>query len=185
MDIFLIDLEQPNRITKSVVAWRHYFVANEFAELQAEERYISPEVTLIWFVFLWVGLGWQHVIKAEPDYSVVPDETKVTNILLELFFAGSLFFIIGYVQIVLHRINAVSSSGSAVTGFVDLCTLANVSLLMFDEQAHGYYIHAQAPWRSSDIPLVDLSRELQNEEKGKVASGGRGLKEHQPKHEND
>ena len=58
IDIFLVDQEQPNRLTKSVTAWRHYFVANEFAELQAEERYISPEVTLIWFVFLWVGLGW-------------------------------------------------------------------------------------------------------------------------------
>ena len=33
MDIFIIDLEQPNKLTKQVVAWRHYFVANEFAEL--------------------------------------------------------------------------------------------------------------------------------------------------------
>jgi meckelin len=161
MDIFLIDHEQPNRITRSVVGWRHYFVANEFAELQGEERYISPEVTLIWFVFLWIGLGWQHVVKAEPDLSVVPDDKMLTNILLELFFAGILFFVIGAVQLILHRINsATSEDGSAVTGFVDLCTLANVSLLMFDEEAHGYYLHAQAPWRASDIPLVELSRAL-------------------------
>lgn len=73
---------------------------------------------------------------------------------------------------------ALTSDGSAVTGFVDLCTLANVSLLMFDEQSHGYYLHAQAPWGASDIPLVELSRELRNEEKnigGNVR--GRGLKE--------
>lgn len=157
----MVDQEQPNRQTKSVVAWRHYFVANEFAELQAEERYISPEVTLIWFVFLWVGLGWQHVVKAEPDFSVVADDKKVNNILLELFFAGTLFFVIGFIQLCIHRFMALTGGdGTAVTGFVDLCTLANVSLLMFDEQAHGFYLHAQAPWGASDIPLVDLSREL-------------------------
>ena len=40
-----------------------------------------------------------------------------------------------------------------MTNFVDLCTLANVSLLMFDEYAHGFYVHAQAPWGASDVPL--------------------------------
>ena len=105
----MIDQEIPNRKTNSVTAWRHYFVANEFAELQGEERYISPEVTLIWFVFLWVGLGGQHVVKAEPDLSVVPDDKKVSNILLELFFAGTLFFIIGFVQLCNHRFLAFSS----------------------------------------------------------------------------
>lgn len=172
IDIFLVDNEQPNRQTKSVVAWRHYFVANEFAELQGEERYISPEVTLIWFVFFWVGLGWEHVVKAEPDLSVTPDDKKVVNILLELFFAGVLFFSIGYVQLGIHRFMSKTPEGSAVTGFVDLCTLANVSILMFDEESHGYYVHAQAPWGSSDIPLVELSRELSQEDNPR----GRGLK---------
>ena len=60
---------------------------------------------------------------------------------------------IGAVQVLLHRIESWSSGGSKVTNFVDLCTLANVSLLMFDEYAHGFYVHAQAPWGASDVPL--------------------------------
>lgn len=108
---------------------------------------------MIWFVFLWVGLGWQHAVKAEPDFSVVEDNKKVTNILLEFFFAGLLFRTIGAVQDALHRIGAWSYNGSNVNSFVDLCTLANVSILMFDEYAHGFYLHAQAPWAASDIPL--------------------------------
>ena len=100
------------------------------------------------------------MVKAEPDLSVTPDDKKVVNVLLELFFAGVLFFTIGYVQLIIHRIMSNTSVGSALTGFVDLCTLANVSILMFDEESHGYYVHAQAPWGSSDIPLVELSREL-------------------------
>jgi hypothetical protein len=95
---------------------------------------------------LWVGLGWQHAVKAEPDLSVVEDEKKVTNIMLELFFAGLLFLAIGAVQVIMHRLGSWSYEGSNIVSFVDLCTLANVSILMFDEYAHGFYLHAQAPW---------------------------------------
>ena len=58
MDVYLVDLEKPGRETKQVNAWRHYFVANEFAELQSGVRYVPPETTFIWFSFFWVGLGW-------------------------------------------------------------------------------------------------------------------------------
>jgi len=44
-------------------------------------------------------------------------------------------------------------SGSAINQFVDLCTLANMSIIMLEENLYGYYIHAKVPWGSSDIPL--------------------------------
>lgn len=69
IDIFIVDLEKPHRQTKMVNAWRHYFVANEFSELQSGERYIYPEVTFIWFVFLWVGLGWKNWCIADPYFT--------------------------------------------------------------------------------------------------------------------
>jgi meckelin len=99
---------------------------------------------------------------AEPGFSVKANELKVTNIFLEFFWAGLLFFVIGAVQVALHRIEALIS-GSKVASFVDLCTLANVSLLLFDEYAHGYYIHAKAPWGSSDVPLECLQEEIKDE----------------------
>jgi meckelin len=123
-------------------------------------------VTLIWFVFLWVGLGWQHWVMAEPGLSVQPNEMKVANIFLEFFWAGLLFFGIGAVQVALHRIEAWSGDGSKVASFVDLCTLANVSLLLFDEYAHGFYVHAKAPWGASDVPLDCLQEELREEING-------------------
>ena len=58
MDIYLVDHEPPNRETKQVIAWRHYFIANELNELQTEVRYVVPETTFIWFAFFWVGLGY-------------------------------------------------------------------------------------------------------------------------------
>ena len=76
------------------------------------------------------------------------------------FLSGLLFLAIGAVQVIMHRVNSWSYDGSNVVSFVDLCTLANVSILMFDEYAHGFYLHAQAPWGNSDIPLDWLTLSL-------------------------
>jgi len=43
---------------------------------------------------------------------------------------------------------------------VDLCTLANVSIVMMDEKQVGYYIHGAAPWKSSDVPMDILNDEI-------------------------
>ena len=44
-------------------------------------------------------------------------------------------------------------NGNALNQFKDLCTFANISIIMLDEPVHGYYLNAKAPWGSSDIPL--------------------------------
>jgi meckelin len=55
-------------------------------------------------------------------------------------------------------------NGSKLNSFVDLCTLANVSLIMMAEYSYGYYLHAKAPWGQSDIPLDWLQKEIQGEQ---------------------
>jgi meckelin len=96
------------------------------------------------------------------------------NEILKFFIAGFLFFCIGAVQLIWHNIESMME-GTVVNRFVDLCTLANISILMMDEHIHGYYIHAKAPWGSSDIPLDWLQKELHNEANS-GSSSGRGLK---------
>jgi len=56
------------------------------------------------------------------------------------------------------------TAGTKVSQFVDLCTLANVSIIMFDEPMRGYYLNGAAPWQSSDIPLDWLQKELHDEQ---------------------
>lgn len=58
IDVYCVDFENPNFDTKTVNAWRHVFITNEFNELQTGFRYINPETTIIWFVWFWVGFGW-------------------------------------------------------------------------------------------------------------------------------
>jgi len=71
---------------------------------------------------------------------------------LKFFIVTFLFLSISGVMFLIHNfLNFLE--GSAISSFVDLCTLANISLVMMEEHAYGYYIHAKAPWGSSDIPL--------------------------------
>lgn len=107
---------------------------------------------------------------------------QVQNILLQFFMVGVLFFGIGAVQFALHNVDN-TMYGSAINRFKDLCTLANVSIVMLDEYCHGYYVHAKAPWGTSDLPLDWLQRELQAEaDTGSLR--GRGL-ENVPKSASD
>lgn len=181
IDVYFVDFEAPNLETKQVNGWRYLFVANEFAELQTKMRYVQPETTFIWFAFFWVGLGWQHVSETTPDYSHVDGGVQVQNNLLKFFMVGVLFFGIGAVQFVLHNIDN-AMYGSEINKFKDLCTLANISIVLLDEYSHGFYLHAKAPWSASDIPLDWLQRELQEEAKQSARLQGRGLKAVGEKH---
>ena len=67
MDILLLDHEKPTGDSKHVKAWRHYFVANELAEIQSGFRMISPDTTFIWFIFFWEGIQWKTKCLSEPS----------------------------------------------------------------------------------------------------------------------
>ena len=79
VDIFLIDWEQ-QPINKrhdgkdNIIVWRSLFVANEFNEMQNEYHYITPETTLIWFIFFIKALGWEQLAQANPDMKTTSSE---------------------------------------------------------------------------------------------------------------
>ena len=50
-----------------------------------------------------------------------------------------------------------------VSQFVDLATIANMSMLIVEEEVFGYYLYGRSPWDSSDIPLEWLSSEINKE----------------------
>ncbi len=40
----------------------------------------------------------------------------------------------------------------AYVNFVDLCSVANISIFLMDEYLHGYYIHGENPFGFSEGP---------------------------------
>ena len=57
--------------------------------------------------------------------------------------------------------------------FVDLMTVAKISIFIIDAEYHGYYLHGDAPYAHADETMNALSRHLLNEANSEVI--GRGL----------
>lgn len=50
--------------------------------------------------------------------------------------------------------------------FVDLCSVANISIIIFNEEMEGHYIHGKSPTGSSDVGSMQLSLNLEQERAG-------------------
>jgi len=138
-----------------VVTWRNIFIANEFNEIQAERRNIEPTTTLIWFAFFWIGVGWGRFSLTNPDFSVHNNALQPDNMFLKFFLSSFLMWCIVAVELVLIRIYKLLTT-PLILQFTDLCSVANISVLVMTDQIHGYYIHGKAPWKQSDLPLAWL-----------------------------
>ena len=60
-----------------------------------------------------------------------------------------------------------------VENFIDLCSVSNISIFIFDESVHGYYIHGQSPGGISEVTTEEIEKILKLESKGGLR--GRGL----------
>ena len=51
--------------------------------------------------------------------------------------------------------------------FTDLCSISNISVLLFDDSLGGYYIHGRSPYGYTEISSEQLRRSLEQEAAGK------------------
>ena len=58
------------------------------------------------------------------------------------------------------------------TDFMDLLSVANMSVFILDQSLHGYYIHGQSPSGKADINVDELLKSLEEEGQGKVRNRG-------------
>lgn len=172
IDIFFLDRErkkEENSLT-SPNAWRLIFVANEFNEMQMMQ-YVSMEFTLLWYCFFMQGLGWRNWAAHDPDF----DENIHDSVLdKQQTFAISvcIMLIIGIVQFAIRRVFAFLMP-LPMHNFVDLCSVTNISVFIFDQRVHGYYIHGESTGGQADVSFNELREYLRREENGE--SRYRGL----------
>lgn len=165
-------LVQQGSYKLSVSAWRSLFVANELNELQAK-RYISIEFTLLFLLFFLHGLGWDQLGAAQPnmDVDVSQGTNSPTNPVLRFFITTFLFLVIGYSQLIIRKLIS-TWIPTAVQNFTDLCSVANISILILDQSLHGFYIHGESPTGSADGTIEELIKSLAQEASGKARSRG-------------
>lgn len=173
VDIFLIDWEQP-RVQKqmfSVSAWRTYFVANKWLEIQTIRKtsILLQLCLVIFFLKVW---GLEHWALKEPG-----TKSSSNSVSEDKVFRFAVSFIV-YVVIYLTQLLIMGGLyeryiKNFIQEFVDICSLANISVFVLALDNYGFYIHGRSAHGFSDTDMATLRRHLRREEEDMV--GHRGL----------
>lgn len=156
---------------KPPVGWWSLFVSNQLNELQMYWM-IPIEIVLIWYMFLMYGtLAVENNTDYTPDVHFKTQVSQYTNYALKYFFTVLFTSCISaFIYIARQLLRFVFPLYYTV--FWDLCCVSNLSLFIFDQQFHGYYIHGQFPGETSDVTLERLKLLLDEEETGDKALRG-------------
>lgn len=171
-DVFFIDWEKPKKDPKNpkntdnINVWRSLFTANELNELQ-NTPLVTVEFTYFVYMFFMFGLGWYYWASETPILTTSGNDSPFNRVLY--FFVMTFVFLCTgaaeyFIKMALSIWLPLPSHD-----FIDLCAVSNMSIIMFDEILHGYYIHGQSPGGMADTDSEELKRILENEERG----GGR------------
>ena len=182
-DIFFVDWEHDKdllinnlndiRSQKYRGAWRGLHIANQFNILQ-KQRTISIPFCFCWLIMLWYyhKTKWANYAHRVPNVNFV--ENSPESKILRHFIGTFVLFISGITQYYLRRILQFQFPMKKME-FLDLCSVANISVFILEDSLHGYYIHGQSPLGKADTNLAELVKFLEEEGKGKIR--GRGLTE--------
>ena len=180
-DVFFIDWEHEKDILETVMGktsnkpykspWRSIHIVNQFNLLQ-KSRTISIPFCFLMLIMLYYSkyITWNHHTQLTPNISWA--ENSPENYLLRHFLGTFILFFAGVTQYVLRRI-VQPWIPTPTLEFLDLCSVANVSVLILQDSLRGYYIHGQSPLGKADVTLQELIRFLEEESKGKIK--GRGI----------
>lgn len=131
IDLFLLDWEKSRGdALPEVSMWRTIMIANEFNKLQFTRKN-SIEINLVIFAFF--------VRNTPPtqDDNIVMDFANICLLWLLVSLAQHIFRFLIYDRYCSEPLGQ---------RFIDLATLAKVSIFILDERYHGYYLHCRSPY---------------------------------------
>uniref|UniRef100_A0A8W7K9J5 Meckelin n=1 Tax=Anopheles albimanus TaxID=7167 RepID=A0A8W7K9J5_ANOAL len=158
----------------SVSAWRNYFIANEWQEL-ATKRKISMFAHIILLAVGFVVLGFEnwssnafhlHLHRSQEALGK-PDK-------LLLLAVGILVYTTVYVAQRLYSFLIHDRFiENAIQQFIDVASIANISVFILSMESYGYYIHGRSPHGFSDTDMCSMIMQFKREEEN--LCGNRGL----------
>jgi meckelin len=187
----IVDIDTLKSKNAPVSIWRTILVANEWNELQIE-RQTSIRFTIVVMLFLLYGLDLRlialpiplaQVYAATNSTSLSASENntinnssseKDFNLYLRFAMVSCLWLAICFGQrlwkwLIYERY----FSEPKHLSFIDLCTVAKISVFLLDEMYHGYYLHCRSPYPFADGNMAEIVGQLKQEEAGLTV--GRGL----------
>ncbi|XP_053680358.1 meckelin [Anopheles nili] len=158
----------------SVSAWRNYFIANEWQEL-ATRRKISMFAHLVLLVLAFVILGFEnwasnafhlHVHRND-EFLGSPDK------MLFLAVAMLIYTTVYIAQRLYNWLFHDRFIENAIQQFIDVASIANISVFILSMESYGYYIHGRSPHGFSDTDMCSMIMQFKREEDN--LCGNRGL----------
>ncbi|KAM6910050.1 meckelin [Xenentodon cancila] len=189
VDIFLIDWERPRskagktvqatretkRDSSPVSIWRTYFVANEWNELQTVRK-ISPTFQIMTVLFFLEVLGFSNLALRDPWSTLErspQDYSPPYSLILRYALAATLWLCIGLLQVIFFTVFYEHFVENKIRQFVDLCSVSNISVLLFSHRCFGYYIHGRSVHGHADTNMEEMNNNLKRERES--LCGQRGL----------
>jgi len=177
-EVFFVDWErakagggrQGQGNNQSISAWRTILVANEWNKLQSTRR-TSLEFTLVLVAFFLLGLDLQYSATAQPDL----DDRSPGPINTVLRFCNTTwwYLLVTLAQFLYQWLIYERLFGDFVAQkFIDLCTIAKVSVIAMDEAYHGFYLHCDSPHANADDSMATLTQQLLLEENSERTARG-------------
>ncbi len=138
---------------------------NEFNELQTY-KIISIEFNLIAYAFFMEGVGWRYLSTFSPDFEIRKGGAP-ENYVVCFFVTAIVMYVIGMCQYVIRYLIKIWKP-LPFEEFTDLCAICNISVLMFDNEYKGYYIHGRSPYGQAEVSASDLIKSLEYESTGQA-----------------
>ncbi len=142
--------------------WRTILAANDYNKLQYTRKNLI-EINIVIIVFCFIIGGNDNDSSNTMHQNFV---MKLTSNCLFWFFAGSCQ--------TLGRFLWYERYFSEPKGqrFIDLCSLAKVSVIIMDDLFHGYYLHCRAPYETADCSMDTVYNEMVKEGIGLTVDRG-------------
>lgn len=177
IDIFLIDWEKPRsngRDQNTISAWRTFFVANEWHEIETVRK-INPILQLFAVIFFLDVVGFEQLALMDHSSNLerggdvyIPEYSSVLR-----FSVGSFTYLcVATVQIIYFVVIHERFFEDPIRQFVDLCSVANVSVFLLSHRQFGYYIHGRSVHGTADTDMVGMAKMLKREEENIVSKRG-------------
>ncbi|XP_053690922.1 meckelin [Sabethes cyaneus] len=158
----------------SVSAWRNYFIANEWQEL-ATKRKISMFSHVILLIVTFSFLGFEHwssrsfALHVHENEEYIGADDKVLTIAVGILVYSFIYF----AQWVYNFLIYERFIENAIQQFIDVASLANISVFILCMDTYGFYIHGRSPHGFSDTDMCSMILQFKREEDN--LCGNRGL----------
>ncbi|KAK7082574.1 Meckelin [Halocaridina rubra] len=196
LDMFIIDWEQPraknslphpqlssnledqksNKAEQQPISiWRTYFIANEWNELQTYRKIDLGCQLFITLLFLHV-FRFKNLANAGPDSNFNEKDSQYSpfqSYVCRFAISIGIYSLTAACQWLYKAAFYERCIEDKLQQFIDLCSIANISIFILEHKMYGYYIHGRSVHGYADVDMHSFYEQLKREEED--LCGHRGL----------